>query len=85
MALQELSNSVGRLEPRRSLSHMIELSGKAKSILVHMNVIASDSSFITAILLACCFIVRVADGLEPSCRKVRAEQTDNSIVNSEEK
>ena len=64
MAMQELSMSVGRLEPRHPLSQMIALRRRAKLILVRMYVIASeyDSFFFSAILLASCFIVHVANG-----------------------
>ena len=67
VALQELSMSVGRLEPRHPLRHMIALRRRAKLIFVRMYVIASeyDSSFFSAVLLAICFIVRVADGPAP--------------------
>ena len=66
-ALHEISMSVGRLEPRQLLRHMIALHRRAKLILVHMYVIASeyDSSFFSAILLAICYIVRVAKVLRP--------------------
>ena len=80
MALQELSMSVGRLEPRHPLRHMIALRRRAKLILVRIYVIASeyDSSFFSAILSAICFIVRVADSPVPPCRKTRGEQNYSS-------
>ena len=42
MALQKLSMSVGRLEPRHPVRHMIALRRRAKLILVCMYVIASE-------------------------------------------
>ena len=76
IAQQELSMSVGRLEPRHALRHMRALRRRAKLYLVRMYVIASeyDSSFFSAILLASCFKVRVADGPAPKCRKTRTER-----------
>ena len=41
MALQELSMSVGRLEPRHPMRHMIALRKRARFIIVRMYVIAS--------------------------------------------
>ena len=59
--------SVGRLVPRQPLWQIITLRRRRKIILVIMYIIASeyDSSFLSAILLASCFIVRVADGPAP--------------------
>ena len=53
---------------------------KSKLILVRMNVIASeyDSSFFSAILLASCFIVRLADDPAPQGRKTPAERNLSS-------
>ena len=67
MALRELPMSVGRLVPRHPLWQIITLRRKPKITLVRMYIIASeyDSSFLSAILLASCFIVRVADRPAP--------------------
>ena len=75
MALQELSMSVGRLEPRHPLRNMIALRKREKPFLVRMYVIASvyDSFFFSAILLASCFIVRVADGPAPPMQENTSE------------
>ena len=80
MALHELSESVGRLEPRHPLRHLIALHRKAKLILVRMYVIASgyDSAFFSAILLASIFIVRIAEGHAPPYRKTREEPEENT-------
>ena len=71
-ALQELSMSVGRLEPQQPLSHMIAMCRRAKLILVRMYVIAFeyDSSFFSAILAASYFKVHVADGHAPQIQEV---------------
>ena len=65
-----LSISVGTTAPserRHHRRHMIAMSRRANLILVSMYVIASlyDSSFFSAILLASCFIMRVAEGPAP--------------------
>ena len=67
MAMEELSMSVGRLKPRHPLRHMTALPRGAKLTLVRIYVIASeyDSFFFSAILLASCSIVRVAEGPAP--------------------
>ena len=74
-ALQELSTSVVRLGPQHLPRHMIALNRRAKPILVRMYVIASkyDSSSFSAILLAGCFIVRVADSHSTPDRKRGAQ------------
>ena len=71
MALQELSMSVSRFDPRHPLRHIKALCRSAKLILESMYDIASnyDSSMFSAILLASCFIGRFADGPAPPCRK----------------
>ena len=80
MALHEQSMSLDRLEPPHPLRDMIALDRRAKLILVRMYVVASeyDSSFFKAILRASCFIVHVADGPAPQCRKTRAERSYSS-------
>ena len=67
---KKLSIFVGTTAPseRRHLRrHMIAMSRRANLILVSMYVIASqyDSSFFSAILLASCFIMRVAENPAP--------------------
>ena len=72
--------SLGRLEPRHPLRHIIALRRRAKLTLVRMYVIASayNLSFFSAILLASCFIVRVADGPAPPCRQTQAKRSYSS-------
>ena len=61
---------------------MIALRRREKLTLEHMYVIASeyDSSFFSAILLASCFIVRVADCLPYRTRAERSYSSRRQVI-----
>ena len=76
-ALQKPSTSISRLELWHPLRHMIQLRIKAKLFFVLMYVIASEnhSPSFSAIFVASCFVVLVADSPVPPCRKTRAKRS----------
>ena len=74
MALSELSLSVGRLETSESQDSAAQKSKNLFSC-VRMLLRPSTIRLFSAFLLASCFIVCVADGLDSPCRKGRAERS----------